>query len=139
MSETVIKRCRKCNHVGRFSPDFTKCLKCNEDTLQVTGMTDDEFCILNHVAPKDNEIHSLMIDLKEKDPIEYQLKMSQFRTQDNQQKQQQESNTPKCPTCGSTNFKKISTTSKVVSTAMFGLFSTKRSKTFHCNKCGYEW
>ena len=48
-------------------------------------------------------------------------------------------NKPKCPTCNSTNLKKISTTSKVVNTAMFGLFGTKRHKTFHCNNCGYEW
>ena len=49
------------------------------------------------------------------------------------------SNIPKCPTCSSTNLKKISTTSKVVNTAMWGIFGTKRHKTFHCNSCGYEW
>lgn len=48
-------------------------------------------------------------------------------------------NKPKCPTCQSTNLKKISTTSKAVNTAMFGIFGTKRNKTFHCNNCGYEW
>ena len=48
-------------------------------------------------------------------------------------------NKPKCPTCSSTNLKKISTTSKVVNTAMFGIFGTKRHKTYHCNNCGYEW
>ncbi len=48
-------------------------------------------------------------------------------------------NKPKCPTCQSTNLKKISATSKVMNTAMFGIFGTKRHKTFHCNNCGYEW
>lgn len=48
-------------------------------------------------------------------------------------------NKPKCPTCNSTNIKKVSTTSKVVNTAVFGLFGTKRFKQFHCNNCGYEW
>ena len=48
-------------------------------------------------------------------------------------------NKPKCPTCTSTNVKKISGTSKVVNTAIFGIFGTKRYKTFHCNNCGYEW
>ena len=47
-------------------------------------------------------------------------------------------NKPKCLTCSSTNLKKISTTSKVVNTAMFGLLGIKRHKTFHCNNCGYE-
>lgn len=49
------------------------------------------------------------------------------------------SNIPKCPTCSSTNLKKISVTSKVTNTALFGIFGTKRHKTFHCNNCGYEW
>lgn len=48
-------------------------------------------------------------------------------------------NQPKCPTCGSKNLKKISTVSKAVNTAMFGIWGTKRNKTFHCNNCGYEW
>ncbi len=48
-------------------------------------------------------------------------------------------NKPKCPTCQSQNLKKISATSKVVNTAVWGIFGTKRHKTFHCNNCGYEW
>lgn len=48
-------------------------------------------------------------------------------------------NKPKCPTCNSTNLKKISAASKVVNTAVFGLFGTKRFKQFQCNNCGYEW
>ena len=57
----------------------------------------------------------------------------------NRQEAEKLLNKPKCPTCNSTNLKKISTTSKVVNTAVFGLFGTKRHKTFHCNNCGYEW
>lgn len=48
-------------------------------------------------------------------------------------------NKPKCPTCGSTNIKKVSGTSKAISVAMFGLLSQKVKKQFHCNSCGYEW
>ncbi|MBD5136388.1 MAG: zinc-ribbon domain-containing protein [Lachnospiraceae bacterium] len=49
------------------------------------------------------------------------------------------SNKPKCPTCHSADIKKVSVTSKVTNTALFGIFGTKRYKTFHCNNCGYEW
>lgn len=52
---------------------------------------------------------------------------------------QEEKNVPKCPTCQSTNLKKITVTSKAMNTALFGIFGTKRHKTFHCNNCGYEW
>ena len=81
-----------------------------------------------------------MIDLKKKDPIEYQLKMSQFKANLKQQEQVQESraeeNTIHCPYCNSTNVKKITTTSKAVHTAIFGIFSMGRnSKQWHCNDC----
>lgn len=42
-----------------------------------------------------------------------------------------------CPFCNSTNCKKISGASKVVSAAAFGVFSLgKVTKTWHCNSCG---
>ena len=86
-----------------------------------------------------------MIDLHNKDIIEYELKMGQFRKQVEDKKQQQRQdreqrdNTPKCPTCGSTDIEKISTTSKVVGGALFGLFSSNVRKTMHCKNCGYKW
>lgn len=40
-----------------------------------------------------------------------------------------------CPYCHSTNTKKISTTSKAVNTAVFGILGTKRHKQWHCNEC----
>lgn len=48
-------------------------------------------------------------------------------------------NAPKCPTCNSTNIEKIGTGERVVSAALFGLFSRKISKTYRCNSCGYMW
>ena len=51
----------------------------------------------------------------------------------------QEENRPKCPTCGSENVEKISTTSKVLGTVMFGLLSKTARSQFKCNNCGYKW
>ena len=70
-------------------------------------------------------------------PSQFQLSPAEIAH--NRQEAQDLLNKPKCPTCSSTNLKKISTTSKVVNTAVFGLFGTKRFKRFHCNNCGYEW
>ncbi len=50
-----------------------------------------------------------------------------------------QANVPKCLTCQSTDIKKITVTSKAMNTVLFGLFGTKRHKTFRCNNCGYEW
>lgn len=46
---------------------------------------------------------------------------------------------PHCPTCNSTNIKKISAGAKAVSVGLFGIFSQKVKHQFHCNNCGYEW
>ena len=44
-----------------------------------------------------------------------------------------------CPYCHATNVKKITTTSKVVNTVIFGIFGTKRHKQWHCNSCGSDF
>lgn len=53
--------------------------------------------------------------------------------------QQQEDNTPRCPTCKSTNIEKITTLNKVVSIELLGLASNKIGKQFKCKNCGYMW
>lgn len=70
-------------------------------------------------------------------PSQFQLSPAEITR--NRQAAQDLLNKPKCPTCNSTNLKKIPITSKVVNTAVFGLFGTKRFKQFHCNNCGDEW
>lgn len=45
-----------------------------------------------------------------------------------------------CPYCHSNNVKKITTTSKAVHTALFGIFSVGRnSKQWHCNQCNSDF
>ena len=48
---------------------------------------------------------------------------------------------PKCPTCGSTNIRRMSATEKVVNVGMFGLFGNKRKYQFEClnPNCKYKW
>ena len=48
-------------------------------------------------------------------------------------------NLPKCPTCGSTNIKKISAASKIAGATVFGLFSRTAKSQFKCENCGYKW
>ena len=50
-----------------------------------------------------------------------------------------QSNQPKCPTCGSVNIRKISNLSKAGSVALFGIFSQKVKKQWHCNNCGSDF
>lgn len=44
-----------------------------------------------------------------------------------------------CPYCHSKDTKKISMTSKVMNTAVFGIFGTKRHKQWHCNQCNSDF
>lgn len=44
-----------------------------------------------------------------------------------------------CPYCHSKDTKKISTTSRVISTSLFGLGSKKIGKQYHCNKCNSDF
>lgn len=46
---------------------------------------------------------------------------------------------PKCPTCGSTNIRKIGTGERVASVVGLGLLSKKINKTWKCNNCGHTW
>lgn len=52
---------------------------------------------------------------------------------------QQISQAPLCPYCSSANTKKISGTSRVGSALMFGIFSKKIGKQWHCNSCGSDF
>ncbi len=54
-------------------------------------------------------------------------------------KPKQDINTPKCPTCGSTNIKKISSVSKAAHGLAFGLFSKTARSQFECLNCHYKW
>lgn len=86
----------------------------------------------------DTKFIKAMIDLNEKDPIEYQLKMATIRNQIQQQKQlksqQKAQNVLKCPKCGSTAI----TTGARGANHFWGLIGA--SKTVNrCGSCGYTW
>ena len=44
-----------------------------------------------------------------------------------------------CPTCNSTNIKRISAASKAVGVGLFGIFSKTARSQFECKDCGYKW
>ena len=53
----------------------------------------------------------------------------------------QYANLPKCPTCGSTNIRHISSTERGVNAVVFGFFGNKRKCQFEClnPNCRYRW
>lgn len=133
-------------HPHEIKDDNTDvCPYCNNKLVD-TLITENDFDLIWDVSDSDRQFLEAMIDLKKKDPIEYQLKMSQFKANLKQQEQVQESSKkveeddrPKCPTCGSTNIEKISLGKKAVGGALFGIFSSNVRKSMHCKSCGYKW
>ncbi len=122
-------------------PENNKCYWCGNE-LEDIILTKDEMWDIYHIS-KDIQFLEAMIDLKEKDPIEFQLKMSQFRNQLQQQKQikqaKEESSKPRCPHCNSTDIKSVSVLNRGASIALWGIFSKKINKSFECRNCGYTW
>lgn len=71
---------------------------------------------------------------KDKELLEADL---QFKARQNAKKAA--ANTLHCPTCGSTNIKKLDVVDRVVSVGFFGIFSNKINKSFKCKDCGCTW
>lgn len=114
---------------------------------QVKNLTDEEFLVIIKNSC-DASFILAMDKLKEEDIIDFNLKIAQFKQTVTKQepefdfsfmKDMQSSNTPKCPTCGSTDIKKISATKRWVGTGLFGLASSNMGKTMQCNSCGYKF
>lgn len=138
----IVVRCNKCGIIGLCNDTdqlIHKVNNCNGN-LEKTNISERDFDLLCDIS-NDKSFLQAMIDLKGKDIIEYNLKISQFKSQLEQQKSSkvQNDNRPKCPTCGSTNIEKISATKKVVGGAMFGLFSSDIRNSMHCKNCGAKW
>ena len=100
--------------------------------LKKANITDEEFSILLKVST-DSKFVKLMDDLKEKDPIEFQIKLNRLRMT---QPASSAPSTPKitCPKCGSTA---ISTQNRGFS-MVTGFIGSGDPRNI-CQKCGYKW
>ena len=164
MSSEYVKFCPVCNKtrqnmewcddekIKEFSKGYhnvlvpkdglTICPAGKKGKLEDSILTHDEFNLIEDISDSDRQFLEAMIELKKNDPIEYQLKMSQFKTQLQQQessKRVEEDNKVHCPTCGSTNIRKMGGVERGASIWAFGIFSKKINKTFKCGNCGYTW
>lgn len=122
-------------------PEDMICPKCKAK-LRTTSMTIDDYKIIFAISHDTNFIQAMM-DLKEQDIIEYQLKLSQFKSQVENKKQEREQakiqkqiedNTPRCPKCGSAS---VTSGARGVNWT-WGIIGA--SKTVNrCGNCGHTW
>lgn len=142
----ICPTCKKEKIQGKFYKNGY--IDCYEDTatkcpyghpIIMTSMPDDDFTILAKISDS-TDFYDAMIKLHDDDIIEYELKMSQFRSQVEAQeaeaeRKKAEDSKPRCPYCNSTNLTKVSGTSRFASTLMFGIGSKKIGKQWKCNNC----
>lgn len=139
--DEIIKKCDKCGDIAIYAPEHNIHQEgnCNGNLIKV-NLSYEDFIILCDIS-EDNDFFQAMIDLKDRDIIEYNLKLSQFKSQLEQQKSNRTQNdtTPSCPNCKSTNIKPISALNRGASIAVLGVFSKKINKSYECKNCGYTW
>lgn len=119
------------------------CPSCKK-TMTLMNLTAAEWYVIT-ANSLDLDFIFALDKLKKEDPIEFELKIQQFikinkeRIASEKQAKDEKQNIPKCPTCGSTNIKKISGTKRFVSTGIFGLASSNIGKNMECRSCGAKW
>ena len=120
--------------VDAYKLNRIKCITCGKN-LEDTILTVEEYAILEETSI-DVSFFDAMIDLKQKDPIEFNLKLAQFKTQVGQQQAQKNNNKDilHCPKCNSTA---ITTGARGVNN-FWGMLGA--SKTVNrCGNCGFTW
>ena len=146
----MIKFCNKCREEKRkecssgysfwWRDDLSFC-PYDQNELQNIDFEAKDLSIISEIAEEASFIEA-MIRLKQDNIIEYESRMSQFRTQVQRQefiKKAMSSHTPKCPTCGSSNIKPITSTERAASLIGLGIFSKKINKTYKCLNCKHTW
>ena len=99
----------------------------------------DDFVPSNKTKEEILDEYAAIHKTKEMRENEYEQRLEQARRYLANAQAQELLNKPKCPTCGSTNIKKIGGIERGASIAAFGIFSKKINKTFKCGNCGYTW
>lgn len=137
----MIMYCDICGAKIENGDNITECPECLCDITNFRSPFPDGDCI--RYISTDESFANAIYELYKTNPIEYQLKIQEFKTQIKQQKQIEEQNKqesqPHCPTCNSTNVVKIKAGERVGSVVMLGLFSKKINKSYKCRQCGHTW
>ena len=113
--ERVCYMCPKCNQIQFFNAENIPSIMCPECKVEMQNMGSDFVDSEEERRKKEQFQRGLKQVLENPEPIIY------------------------CPSCNSMNTSKISTTSKVLNTAIFGIFGTKRHKQWHCNRCNSDF
>ena len=138
MPEVVCFICPKCsNYKGRQPNTNQNCRFCDIPMIETDTLYRDAFMnkeieqSLKEKYAYSNPLYNEELDKQIREQVRQEV--------DNIKPASQNSNVPKCPTCGSTNIKRISTANRAVSIGLFGLLSGKIGKNYECRNCKAKW
>ena len=110
--------CQKCNKTVYFQSNMEYETRCKTCKSEMQLMWEDDY-------KPNNGLNA--------------IKSSNATKRNNTESSQKEKPIIYCPYCNSSNTSKISTTRKVINTALFGIFGTKRQKQCHSNQCNSDF
>lgn len=128
------KNCDSARYLDPGEENKSNCSFCNSKMIK-TPLLVEEYVYITLIS-EDRDFIDAMIELKQKDIIEFKTKIAQFKVQVDAQeeRERQEKNQPKCPTCGSTS---LATVNRGYSFLTGFLGSGKPMNV--CQSCGHKW
>lgn len=125
--------CLDCGELNNTDDIFCKHCGSKNTTDEINNLkgTIGDYIEVSNISHDGNFILQ-MLKLKNDDPIEYELKMAQFR--EIAERKKAEESKPRCPKCGSTS---IATVNKGYSLLTGFLGSGKPMNV--CQSCGHKW
>ena len=102
-----------------------------------------DFYAIAEVSNYNSDFRDAMIELRQKDVIEYGLKMAEINRQlmlMDELEEKDDSNVLKCPYCNSKDLVRISELGKALKVGFFGLRGADDlGKTWECQNCGSKF
>lgn len=128
---------RKCDSARYLNPceeNNSNCSFCNSEMIK-TPLLVEEYAYITLIS-EDRDFIDAMIELKQKDIIEFKTKIAQFKAQVDaeEDRKRKEKNQPKCPKCGSTNI----TTGQRGYSFWTGFLGSNKTVN-RCSNCGHTW
>lgn len=142
----MLKLCKNCRekledpfygYISFVDEEDFECPICRNKLIN-TNITIEDYQVIDNVSD-DITFLEAMIELKKNDPIEYQLKMSQFKAnlkqqESNKKTEESTKDVIRCPRCKSTSIQTINRGYSFL-TGFLGSGSPRNV----CQKCGYKW
>lgn len=138
-----MKTCPKCN--GKYFDDDEYCSECN---IKLIDNKEYNKILAELDLMSNEEREKYKYSSRYRDALKYRYGYGDLSGHSHvlasglssqQHTQNQKPNIPKCPTCGSTNVRPISTTKKATGFILAGIFSSNFGKSYECKDCKYKW